>query len=153
MYTNGWWGMKCTSKQTRRLDGPAMREELVGIQGGAISENWQRIRPWHSYLNLQIQLQRYYWNLAVASHNRPNWIAKWFRYHKCRYCDGRNRPRGTEHKGASRLVSLACHRCRNVTMLISITVPNPTMRNSMIRLEVSRPIRPIHHIACTSLDA
>lgn len=33
----------------------------------------------------------YYWNLAVPSDDCPNWIARWFLYHKFRYRDGRNR--------------------------------------------------------------
>lgn len=33
----------------------------------------------------------YYWNLAVPTNDCPNWIARWFLYHKFRYRDGRNR--------------------------------------------------------------
>ncbi|TVY47751.1 hypothetical protein LOCC1_G002735 [Lachnellula occidentalis] len=34
----------------------------------------------------------YYWNLAGPSPDEcPNWIARWFLYHKFRYRDGRNR--------------------------------------------------------------
>lgn len=33
----------------------------------------------------------YYWNLAVPTEDCPNWIARWFLYHKFRYRDGRNR--------------------------------------------------------------
>lgn len=33
----------------------------------------------------------YYWNLSEPTDDCPNWIAKWFLYHKFRYRDGRNR--------------------------------------------------------------
>lgn len=33
----------------------------------------------------------YYWGLAVPTEDCPNWIARWFLYHKFRYRDGRNR--------------------------------------------------------------
>ncbi|KAK6613356.1 hypothetical protein H4I95_01700 [Botrytis cinerea] len=33
----------------------------------------------------------YYWNLARPTVDCPNWIARWFLYHKFRYRDGRNR--------------------------------------------------------------
>ncbi|ESZ98123.1 hypothetical protein SBOR_1502 [Sclerotinia borealis F-4128] len=33
----------------------------------------------------------YYWNLARPTPDCPNWIARWFLYHKFRYRDGRNR--------------------------------------------------------------
>ena len=33
----------------------------------------------------------YYWNLATPTDDCPNWIARWFLYHKFRYRDGRNR--------------------------------------------------------------
>ncbi|TGO65525.1 hypothetical protein BCON_0002g01100 [Botryotinia convoluta] len=33
----------------------------------------------------------YYWNLAKPTLDCPNWIARWFLYHKFRYRDGRNR--------------------------------------------------------------
>ncbi|TEY85217.1 hypothetical protein BOTCAL_0015g00040 [Botryotinia calthae] len=33
----------------------------------------------------------YYWNLAKPTLGCPNWIARWFLYHKFRYRDGRNR--------------------------------------------------------------
>ncbi|KAF7938893.1 uncharacterized protein EAE98_001230 [Botrytis deweyae] len=33
----------------------------------------------------------YYWNLAKPTPDCPNWIARWFLYHKFRYRDGRNR--------------------------------------------------------------
>lgn len=33
----------------------------------------------------------YYWSLARATPDCPNWIARWFLYHKFRYRDGRNR--------------------------------------------------------------
>ncbi|RDW65015.1 hypothetical protein BP6252_10666 [Coleophoma cylindrospora] len=33
----------------------------------------------------------YYWKLAVSTEDCPNWIARWFLYHKFRYRDGRNR--------------------------------------------------------------
>jgi len=33
----------------------------------------------------------YYWNLAAETDDCPNWIARWFLYHKFRYRDGRNR--------------------------------------------------------------
>jgi hypothetical protein len=33
----------------------------------------------------------YYWSLAEPTEDCPNWIAKWFLYHKFRYRDGRNR--------------------------------------------------------------
>jgi hypothetical protein len=31
------------------------------------------------------------WNLAARTPDCPNWIARWFLYHKFRYRDGRNR--------------------------------------------------------------
>lgn len=34
---------------------------------------------------------RYYWNQATPTSDCPNWIARWFLYHKFRYRDGRNR--------------------------------------------------------------
>jgi len=39
-----------------------------------------------------------YWGLAEASRsdNCPNWIARWFLYHKFRYRDGRNKGRDGE---------------------------------------------------------
>ncbi|KAF7863990.1 hypothetical protein EAF04_006955 [Stromatinia cepivora] len=33
----------------------------------------------------------YYWSLARPTSDCPNWIARWFLYHKFRYRDGRNR--------------------------------------------------------------
>ncbi|KAI9648257.1 hypothetical protein NHQ30_002889 [Ciborinia camelliae] len=33
----------------------------------------------------------YYWSLAKPTPDCPNWIARWFLYHKFRYRDGRNR--------------------------------------------------------------
>jgi hypothetical protein len=33
----------------------------------------------------------YYWKIAVPTTDCPNWIAKWFLYHKFRYRDGRNK--------------------------------------------------------------
>jgi hypothetical protein len=33
----------------------------------------------------------YYWKLATPTEDCPNWIARWFLYHKFRYRDGRNR--------------------------------------------------------------
>ncbi|TVY51463.1 hypothetical protein LCER1_G006770 [Lachnellula cervina] len=47
----------------------------------------------------------YYWNLAGPSPDEcPNWIARWFLYHKFRYRDGRNRnlpSNGDSGKGPS----------------------------------------------------
>ena len=44
----------------------------------------------------------YYWNLAVPTEDCPNWIARWFLYHKFRYRDGRNRnPARSEEKHSS----------------------------------------------------
>ncbi|CZR58297.1 uncharacterized protein PAC_08189 [Phialocephala subalpina] len=37
------------------------------------------------------QYTDYYWRLAGESDGCPNWIARWFLYHKFRYRDGRNR--------------------------------------------------------------
>jgi hypothetical protein len=38
------------------------------------------------------QYTSYYWNLApYGAGDCPNWIARWFLYHKFRYRDGRNR--------------------------------------------------------------
>lgn len=37
------------------------------------------------------QYTAYYWDLGVSRGNNPNWVAKWFLYHKFRYRDGRNR--------------------------------------------------------------
>jgi hypothetical protein len=34
---------------------------------------------------------QWYWDLAVKTSDCPNWIARWFLYHKFRYRDGRNR--------------------------------------------------------------
>jgi hypothetical protein len=34
---------------------------------------------------------KYYWDLAAPTPDCPNWIARWFLYHKFRYRDGRNR--------------------------------------------------------------
>jgi len=34
---------------------------------------------------------QWYWDLATATDDCPNWIARWFLYHKFRYRDGRNR--------------------------------------------------------------
>ncbi|TVY81614.1 hypothetical protein LSUE1_G005258, partial [Lachnellula suecica] len=45
----------------------------------------------------------YYWNLGNSSGGSPNWIAKWFLYHKFRYRDGRNRnqpTKGNNEKGS-----------------------------------------------------
>ena len=37
------------------------------------------------------QYTAYYWDLGASRGNNPNWVAKWFLYHKFRYRDGRNR--------------------------------------------------------------
>ncbi|QSZ37566.1 hypothetical protein DSL72_008664 [Monilinia vaccinii-corymbosi] len=42
----------------------------------------------------------YYWNLAGPTQDCPNWIARWFLYHKFRYRDGRNRNTRTDHRDA-----------------------------------------------------
>jgi len=44
----------------------------------------------------------YYWNLATPTTDCPNWIARWFLYHKFRYRDGRNRNAGKAEDGSSR---------------------------------------------------
>jgi hypothetical protein len=48
----------------------------------------------------------YYWNLAARSDDCPNWIARWFLYHKFRYRDGRNRNapagKGEDERGSHR---------------------------------------------------
>jgi hypothetical protein len=44
---------------------------------------------------------RYYWNLAAPTEDCPNWIARWFLYHKFRYRDGRNRNPVNHHKHAN----------------------------------------------------
>jgi hypothetical protein len=50
----------------------------------------------------------YYWNLASPTDDCPNWIARWFLYHKFRYRDGRNRnpakagERNHSHHGSSK---------------------------------------------------
>ncbi|KAH8591580.1 hypothetical protein B0O99DRAFT_266889 [Bisporella sp. PMI_857] len=44
----------------------------------------------------------YYWNLAVPTENCPNWIARWFLYHKFRYRDRRIRQ---SFKPGSRVLS------------------------------------------------
>jgi hypothetical protein len=44
----------------------------------------------------------YYWNLATPTNDCPNWIARWFLYHKFRYRDGRNRNAGKAEVGSSR---------------------------------------------------
>lgn len=41
----------------------------------------------------------YYWNLATPTPDCPNWIARWFLYHKFRYRDGRNRNPDKEEDG------------------------------------------------------
>jgi len=51
----------------------------------------------------------YYWNLAGPTN--PNWIAKWFLYHKFRYRDGRNR-NGTKREG-NHLQSKSSRRSRH----------------------------------------
>ncbi|KAH9217137.1 hypothetical protein DL95DRAFT_295787 [Leptodontidium sp. 2 PMI_412] len=59
------------------------------------------------------QFTEYFWGLGVAEDNNPNWVAKWFLYHKFRYRDGRNRTQrsgqkhhdkhgSSKHKHASR---------------------------------------------------
>jgi len=45
---------------------------------------------------------RFYWDLAVPTSECPNWIARWFLYHKFRYRDGRNRTLGSRAEGPSR---------------------------------------------------
>jgi len=35
----------------------------------------------------------YYWDLASRQDSGPNWIARWFLYHKFRHTDGRGHPR------------------------------------------------------------
>ncbi|CZS96188.1 hypothetical protein WAI453_009797 [Rhynchosporium graminicola] len=44
------------------------------------------------------QYTEYYWNLGAGSGNNPNWVAKWFLYHKFRYRDGRNRSQKSGEK-------------------------------------------------------
>ena len=59
------------------------------------------------------QYTAYYWDLGTSRGNSPNWVAKWFLYHKFRYRDGRNRNQkgekshdkhgsSSKHKHASR---------------------------------------------------
>ncbi|KAM3078224.1 hypothetical protein ACMFMF_004631 [Clarireedia jacksonii] len=43
----------------------------------------------------------YYWNLATPTNECPNWIARWFLYHKFRYRDGRNRNGGGKAEDSS----------------------------------------------------
>lgn len=45
-----------------------------------------------------------YWNIAASStsDNCPNWIARWFLYHKFRYRDGRNKGRDGDRGSSSR---------------------------------------------------
>jgi len=45
---------------------------------------------------------RFYWDLAVPTADCPNWIARWFLYHKFRYRDGRNRNPSSKAEGSSR---------------------------------------------------
>jgi hypothetical protein len=45
---------------------------------------------------------RFYWDLAVPTPECPNWIARWFLYHKFRYRDRRNRNPGSRTEGSSR---------------------------------------------------
>ncbi|KAH8819940.1 hypothetical protein F5884DRAFT_661813 [Xylogone sp. PMI_703] len=40
----------------------------------------------------------YYWNLATPTPDCPNWIARWFLYHKFRYRDGRNKGKSERNK-------------------------------------------------------
>ncbi|KAB8304243.1 hypothetical protein EYC80_003660 [Monilinia laxa] len=40
----------------------------------------------------------YYWSLARPTPDCPNWIARWFLYHKFRYRDGRNRNIKADHR-------------------------------------------------------
>ncbi|KAH7346895.1 hypothetical protein BKA65DRAFT_382883, partial [Rhexocercosporidium sp. MPI-PUGE-AT-0058] len=37
------------------------------------------------------QYTEYFWKIGATEDNNPNWVAKWFLYHKFRYRDGRNR--------------------------------------------------------------
>ncbi|KAF4634626.1 hypothetical protein G7Y89_g3483 [Cudoniella acicularis] len=46
------------------------------------------------------QYTAYYWNLAAPTDDCPNWIARWFLYHKFRYRDGRNRNPAKSDEGA-----------------------------------------------------
>jgi len=41
----------------------------------------------------------FFWNLAQPTEECPNWIARWFLYHKFRYRDGRNRNHQREEHG------------------------------------------------------
>ncbi|RDW88433.1 hypothetical protein BP6252_00465 [Coleophoma cylindrospora] len=43
----------------------------------------------------------YYWNLATPTEECPNWIARWFLYHKFRYRDGRNKRTTRCNQGSS----------------------------------------------------
>jgi len=43
------------------------------------------------------QCTNYYWSLASQQDNCPNWIARWFLYHKFRHSDGRNRRHRERH--------------------------------------------------------
>ena len=45
-----------------------------------------------------------YWRLASQQDSCPNWIARWFLYHKFRHNDGRNRTRwGRRNKHSLKL--------------------------------------------------
>lgn len=56
----------------------------------------------------------YYWSLATETDDCPNWIARWFLYHKFRYRDGRNRnpakSHGGKHKHSSHSSKNSYHR-------------------------------------------
>jgi len=43
------------------------------------------------------QYTNYYWSLASQQDNCPNWIARWFLYHKFRYNDSRSRRHRERH--------------------------------------------------------
>jgi len=56
---------------------------------------------------------RFYWQQATPTSDCPNWIARWFLYHKFRYRDGRNR--NTISKGSNDESSHHDHRHRSIS--------------------------------------
>ncbi|KAK0120369.1 hypothetical protein ONS95_011772 [Cadophora gregata] len=56
------------------------------------------------------QYTAYYWNLGESWGNSPNWVAKWFLYHKFRYRDGRNRAQKSGQKNHDKHGSSSKHK-------------------------------------------
>ncbi|TVY27206.1 hypothetical protein LHYA1_G004665 [Lachnellula hyalina] len=74
----------------------------------------------------------YYWNLAGSSPDEcPNWIARWFLYHKFRYRDGRNRnlpSNGDSGKRGPGIVPImSIQRARALVLAVRTTILNHTV--------------------------